>query len=184
MESLSQIAARLQQHQQILLRLFAKLQSCLDGVEYFAIGGTLLGIVRGGALIPHDDDVDLGFVWHEFRKVFDVHRRVKFEEHGLELYWDFVWKVSFVGDRAVFIDLFPFVRVFDRYIMELPYLLGWPRSYILADELFPLAMYPFSGLLVPAAHNPEPHLARDYGDDWRTPKSNHLHVRAVTASAK
>ena len=54
------------------------------GINYRLVFGTLLGIYRDGALIPHDTDVDLALPWYELPKL------TGYVEHMLTLGYEVV----------------------------------------------------------------------------------------------
>lgn len=82
-----------------------------SGIMTWAVGGTLLGIMRNGQIIPHDDDIDLGYKYED-HNLFVEYRHV-FNENGLSVvlnrtlaYWQIFY--TDLGREAGYIDLFGF----------------------------------------------------------------------------
>ena len=57
-------------------------------IRYFAIGGTLLGAVRGGGFIPWDDDVDLAVPRRDYERLIKLMRRLDDDILGMKYYRD------------------------------------------------------------------------------------------------
>lgn len=121
--------ANLQQVQKLYLSMFKKLDLFLEkkNIDYFAVGGTLLGTYRHQGFIPWDNDMDLGMTRDNYNRFIKVARELEKEgdftlignpfthycEHGLI-------RVAFNGteqanlnykkkiDRRLAIDIFPF----------------------------------------------------------------------------
>lgn len=62
---------RLQQTNLEMIKLFIQICEKHD-LQYFAVGGTLLGAVRHQGFIPWDDDVDLGMPRPDYEKFLEV----------------------------------------------------------------------------------------------------------------
>lgn len=138
------------------------------GYKCFLNSGTLLGVVRDGKLIDHDDDVDLAVILNATN-----------EEDAAEE-WQVLWRMlvdkGLQGARGLKspgiyklkeedgceIDLFPcWIDSGKAYI--------YPHTYADLDEadVLPLATCDVSGRPVPA--NPEKMLSVNYGEGWREP---------------
>lgn len=152
----------------------AAIQERLSGLGFasFVNSGTLLGLVRDGALIGYDDDVDLAVVlpgdtladvvaaWVDLRRrltevgLMDAEFEAKQLSHT---------KIGTAGGASV--DLFPAWVSQERAFV-------WPHTFgdVAAGDLLPLAPVTVSGVTVLAPRRPETLLASNYGQDWRTPE--------------
>lgn len=144
---------------------------------YTCVGyGGVLSYVRDGALIPHDDDIDLiiGFkrspetptiaVALERTEAFLKDKGWKVSGDMLSHRWVNVWRDKNID---VFVGL-----IEDEHASFFP----GPRKQILTEQVFP----PMSGklygvdLLLP--RNPFHYIEKVYGETWRTPQPGFAHV--------
>jgi lipopolysaccharide cholinephosphotransferase len=127
--------------QLIELELLAEVDRICEkrGVRYSVVGGTLLGAVRHKGFIPWDDDVDVGFLRPEYEKFRECledeldYERFYFQDHrntpGYRWGYGKLRRrgTSFVRlgqehmpyEQGVFIDIFPYDSVPERYIPRL-----------------------------------------------------------------
>lgn len=138
---------------ELLRRMDAVFQEA--NVRYWIIGGTLLGAVRDGGIIPWDDDADVGVLASEWRaarsRLNDIAQR-----HGVR--FDAAWigpseKMRFRVDDAttnaqkrIFVDIFEFnddatrnsgtLRPTSSYA-----LMAFPTETWQSEEVFPLRRY-------------------------------------------
>ncbi|HET6561108.1 MAG TPA: methyltransferase domain-containing protein [Marmoricola sp.] len=142
------------------------------GVPAFVAYGTLLGAVRDGRLIGHDNDLDLAYVSEHAHPV-DVVREAYRVERALRDAGFVVRRGSgtrlnvrlWLGDGSMrAIDVFTAHWV--EGVLYIPSDTGFrlPRGTIL-----PLGTVTLHGRAVPAPADPEPLLAATYGEGWRKP---------------
>ncbi|MBZ5739708.1 LicD family protein [Nocardioides mangrovi] len=141
------------------------------GAEAFLVSGTLLGVVRDGDFVGHDDDVDLAVLvpgddaasvaaaWHDLR--------IRLTEAGV-LEAEFEAR-GYLHTKArssggVGIDLFPaWVEAGRAWV--------WPHTPggLPAEALVPLAAAEVAGHTFAVPRDPEALLELNYGPSWRVP---------------
>lgn len=137
--------------------------------QLFICYGTLLGYVRDGDFIEHDDDVDLCFLadadgWEsafaEFTKVV-ANLRARGERIGIDSPIQFHWQL-----KGVTLDVFMGWTEGKRLNMYNVHGV-FPRS-----RMFPLQQQRFKGARVLVPKAPEALLQLIYGKGWRKPDPN------------
>lgn len=158
-----------------LIALFDLLKSL--GYDAFINSGTLLGAVREGQFLGHDDDADLavhleGDTDADMINALDqlcgalnasgkLRRPAWYQKNGPIL------KVL-VGS-GVEVDLFPlWFRDGRAYI--------WPHTFgeLTRDDIFPLGTQMLCGKPMPAPKDAEKMLALNYGEGWRHPDPDYF----------
>lgn len=142
------------------------------GVPAYICYGTLLGAIRNGKLIGHDNDIDIAYL-SELDHPVDVVRQGYRVERVLR---DAGWVVRRGSGVRLNVRLrlsdgsFRFVDVFTSHWVEgvlyIPSDTGYrtPRETIL-----PLTTVELMGRQVPAPADPEALLTATYGESWRVP---------------
>jgi hypothetical protein len=154
-----------------LQKIITTLQN--EDQKVFINSGTLLGAVREGSFIGHDDDIDLGVILSaendknavkEFLSIF----RLLAARGDLKIKTSFnspVLKITLPSDIVV--DLFPtWVKNGSVFI--------WPHTYGELNEadLFPLKTVELNGVGFPAPAEPEKMLELNYGSGWKKPDAD------------
>ncbi len=142
------------------------------GIEAFPAYGTLLGAVRGGKLIGHDSDADLGYVSKHthpvdvVRESFDLQRALADMGYDITRYSGAAFKVDVKeGDGSVRgLDVFGGFLNGGRM-----YLMGEIGTPFKKEWIFPLGTTTLEGRELPAPANTDEFLIATYGPSWRVP---------------
>ncbi len=137
------------------------------GVVFFLRQGTCLGAVRDGALIPWDDDLDLGSIigMHGFTEALiePVAETLRAGGAYVEVAEEGLYTSVKIFKYRIRIDWQAY-RVVDGTIAHYP---GVPFPVRLFEELAPVD---FIGDQYMVPSPPDDYLTYKYGPDWRTPK--------------
>lgn len=138
------------------------------GRDHFLTSGTLLGFVREGDVLAHDDDIDFGIMLNgdtleEVVADLFVLKRELFERKVLEN-WDLAPNRAFarLKSNKIHIDLFPSFIVDGK-------LHCWPHGIIEVDDMLPLEVKETKRGPLSFPARPDAVLTAAYGENWRTP---------------
>ena len=150
-----------------------------EGIQYWIQGGTLLGSVRNGDIIPFDDDIDICV------HAVDIDRlSYECRKRGME--WTFVYDGLYritKNDPQVFIDVFPVETKVDSLVYMGMARLLFKESYHVTDTFstkYNLGRIRLGDTFMPLVLNgpddAEAYLNSTYGPGWCTPKMTHAHT--------
>jgi len=140
-------------------------------IQYWVDGGTFLGAVRHGGIIPWDDDLDIGIFKKDVPQFLEL--KDNFEKCGYSIAktW-FGFKIYYTNRSKDGSYSFPNLDVFvysANEKIEYSYKQTretWPKGYWEYEETFPLQLYPFGEFNVYGAKKHKPYFDRLYGKDW------------------
>lgn len=151
------------------------------GLRYFLISGTFLGVVRDGAFIGHDHDIDLGIFEEDLPEellaalsgsndfeVTEVDRICLRHSKNGDAGYAFMRSPAIIRlahRSGISLDLFVHFRDGD---------VVWHGSSVHRwdNAAFPLADYTFLGRSFKGALDHDRYLNENYGADWRVPKAD------------
>lgn len=153
-------------------RLAADMQAW--GYPIYLVGGTLLGIVRSGALLPHDDDLDFAYLSEQsdpaelVRESFELERRLTDAGYAVARHSHAHIELAFFDDHE---QLDHYIDVFTGFFHEGLYCQPFAlrSAEVGRDDLVPTSDIDVNGVTLPAPANPEAWLAYAYGAGWRVP---------------
>jgi len=148
----------------------SSLLASLD-LRCFLNSGTLLGIIRDGGFLPHDDDVDLAVILNadsdreasrQWASLGELLKQCLQPPYKLDLGQTILYKIVCPSELEV--DLFP-AWVSSGHVFVWPYLHGELNT----SDLFPLRPINenLPSVFLPA--KPESFLEINYGSNWRIP---------------
>lgn len=143
------------------------------GMRAFPGYGTLLGAVRDGKVIGHDNDADLCYVSRHrvpvdvVRESFQLQRRLAEMGYEVVRYSGAAFKVLVreSDGKVRGLDVFGGFLTDDGYLI----LMGEIRAPFREEWLFPLGTTTLNGRTLPAPAVPERLLEVTYGPSWRVP---------------
>ena len=153
-----------------LAQLYAQLDQCLQqgfGYGVLVSHGTLLGLIREGDLIAHDDDFDCAYVSRHGTCAEVSHERFAIADHliaaGFDCRLGATGHVKLRG-AGVEIDLMPAWFEAGRYCVA-----GHTAVPMAPADLLPPGQVDFHGVALRIPARPEVFLRLAYGPGWRIP---------------
>lgn len=172
---------------QRLLDAMTRVLAVLDELGYTVAitGGSLLGAVREGRILAHDDDIDLLVYLGEVAPPdvsiasYALERGIRARGHEVIRHSDAHLQVLFADDApgaAAHVDLF--LGFHDKGIYNQPIAV---RGSFAEASLLPLTEVELEGISVPSVAEAEEWLALCYGTGWRVPDPTfRFHTPAAT----
>jgi pyruvyltransferase len=148
-----------------------------DKKMYF-VAGTLLGAVREGNFIAHDDDMDVGYFSNHTKaenvrdEMFEMIRRIRADNWRLRIAHNRGFFQIFAGVGDAKFDVFPAWHEGGYIWMHNSQRIPAPP-----EMMIPPRCAPFLGRSVLFPNQPEAYLAHHYGPTWRVPDKHYQETK-------
>lgn len=164
---------------QAILRRYGRVRDFMQArfdIELMLVAGSLLGLVREGDFIAHDDDFDAGYFSRQTSaeavrdEMFEIIRAMK--QEAIRVKPAHTRRFFQIGPRKAKLDIFP--AWFEDGHVWMPNSQMMPAG---ADLMSPASEADFLGSKVLIPNQPEAYLALHYGASWRTPDRHYREVK-------
>lgn len=144
------------------------------GYPIYIVGGSLLGAIRSGGMLPHDDDIDFAFLADAHTELevgrlsYDLERKLSAAGYTAVVLSLAQIQITFFNDAGnieYYIDIFTGYHTEDGLYNQ-PFAL---RGDLPREALLPTKAMNVDGVDLPAPADPEAWLEFAYGPDWRIP---------------
>lgn len=144
------------------------------GFTVYIVGGSLLGYMRSGSLLPHDDDIDLAFLSPHSDPSdialdgYRLERALVAEGHTVVRHSLAHLEIDFFDEHGHvehYVDIF--TGYFRDGLYHQPFALRGPE--VVRDDLVPVQRVDVDGVALPAPARPEAWLEYAYGPNWLIP---------------
>lgn len=150
------------------LKLIANITEVFDKHDIFfmPMWGTLLGIIRNGDFIDHDDDVDLLMLHEDEKKLYEA--LVELKERGIFLCKQYKGQIyTVVSSEGIICDIDVLRKAFFPYSLAYCVVLEKFRPKRLFGKYKKID---FKGLKISVPENSDEFLTYFYGESWRVPQ--------------
>lgn len=162
-----------------------KMNEVLDttGIKYFITYGTLLGIIREGKFIEHDDDIDFGVICDEnfsWDKIENAMKKIGMKKkHQFRLEGEVTEQTYVINKLSV--DFFLFYPYDGKNQLTYSYFRKANRIYEegkfeVSKEIVPqitnVRKFENENGIFSIPENAEEFLEKEYGENWKTPDPN------------